>query len=104
MQEDLLNKINVLSEKVKTLEELKDDKISEIEELKKDTDQMIQSKDEEIKELKKRIDEMSQEFADMLRETLGMMNQKINEANTKWEQNSDVNLLKQFEDHNFGAK
>ncbi len=42
---------------------------------------MIASKDEEIKELKKRIDEMSSDFAEMLKDTLTKMQERIEFAN-----------------------
>ena len=42
---------------------------------------MISSKDEEIRELKKRIDEMSSDFAEMLKDTLTKMQERIEFAN-----------------------
>ena len=59
---------------------------------------MIQSKDEEIKELKKRIDEMSSDFAEMLKDTLTKMQERIEFANKQWEDENDVNMLKKFEE------
>ncbi len=42
---------------------------------------MIREKDEEIRELKKRIDEMSSDFAEMLKDTLTKMQERIEFAN-----------------------
>ena len=42
---------------------------------------MVQEKDEEIKTLKKRIDEMSSDFAEMLKDTLTKMQERIEFAN-----------------------
>ena len=42
---------------------------------------MISTKDEEIRELKKRIDEMSSDFAEMLKDTLTKMQERIEIAN-----------------------
>lgn len=42
---------------------------------------MIREKDDEIRELKKRIDEMSSDFAEMLKDTLTKMQERIEFAN-----------------------
>ena len=42
---------------------------------------------------------MSQDFAQMLRETLDNMQNKINQANEKWESENDGQLLKRFEEY-----
>ena len=59
---------------------------------------MISSKDEEIRELKKRIDEMSSDFAEMLKDTLTKMQERIEFANKQWEDDNDANMLKKFEE------
>ena len=59
---------------------------------------MIGSKKDEIDELKKRIDEMSSDFADMLKDTLTKMQERIEFANKQWEDDNDANMLKKFED------
>ena len=43
---------------------------------------------------------MSQDFAGMLRETLENMQNKIDQANQKWEADNDGALLKRFEEYN----
>lgn len=55
-------------------------------------------KNEEIKELKKRIDEMSSDFAEMLKDTLHKMEERIDIANKQWEEDNDGNILKRFEE------
>ena len=42
---------------------------------------------------------MSQDFAGMLKETLENMQNKINQANEKWESENDGQLLKRFEEY-----
>ena len=42
---------------------------------------MIKDNDDKIKELKKRIDEMSSDFAEMLKDTLTKMQERIEFAN-----------------------
>ena len=59
---------------------------------------MIQQKDEEIRELKKRIDEMSSEFAEMLKDTLTKMRERIEFANKQWEDDNDTNMMKRLDD------
>jgi gas vesicle protein len=59
---------------------------------------MIREKDDEIRELKKRIDEMSSDFAEMLKDTLTKMQERIEFANKQWEDDNDTNMLKKFED------
>ena len=41
---------------------------------------------------------MSAEFAQMLKDTLGKMKTKIEEANAKWEAENDGTMLKRFEE------
>ena len=43
---------------------------------------------------------MSQEFAGMLKDTLETMKTKIEEADKKWEQENDGQMLKRFEEYN----
>ncbi len=59
---------------------------------------MIAQKDDEIAELKKRIDELSSDFAEMLKDTLTKMQERIEFANKDWEDKNDVTMLKKFED------
>ena len=61
-------------------------------------------KNEEIKELKKRIDDMSSKFADMLRDTLHKMQERIEFANKQWEEENDANMLQRFEEMALGNK
>ena len=59
---------------------------------------MIEQKDEEIRELKKRIDEMSSDFAEMLKDTLTKMQERIEFANKQWEDDNDTNMMKRLDD------
>ena len=54
-------------------------------------------KNGEILDLKKRIDQMSGEFANMLQGTLENMRKKIEQANTAWENENDLDTLKKFD-------
>ncbi len=59
---------------------------------------MVLEKDNEIADLRKRIDEMSSEFAQMLKDTLTKMQERIEFANQQWEDENDISMLKKFED------
>ena len=59
---------------------------------------MIVEKNQEIEELKKRIEEMSSDFAEMLKNTLTKMQERIEFANKSWEDTNDISMLKKFED------
>ncbi len=59
---------------------------------------MTRDKNDEIEELKKRIDEMSSDFAEMLKDTLTKMQDRIEFANTKYEDPNDISMIKKFED------
>jgi len=59
---------------------------------------MVVEKDEEIKALKKRIDEMSSDFAEMLKDTLTRMQERIEFANKTWDDDGDANMMKKFDE------
>jgi hypothetical protein len=61
-------------------------------------EQIRDEKDEEIRKLKKNIDEMSSDFAEMLKDTLTKMQERIEFANKNWEDDTDANMLKKFDD------
>ena len=45
---------------------------------------------------------MSSQFAEMLKETLGKMQERIEAANSEWEKENDQKLLQRFEDMTSG--
>ena len=47
---------------------------------------------------------MSSDFAEMLRETLTKMQERIDMANKQWEDENDANMLKRFEEMALGNK
>ena len=57
----------------------------EIDQLKKEKEEMIDTKDAELRKLRERIDEMSSEFAQMLKDVLGKMSERVDFANQSWE-------------------
>ena len=98
MEKDLQDSIDKLQKKVMgqddNIKQLKDD----LTRLNNEKEDIIVQKDEEIKELKKRIDEMSSDFAEMLKDTLTKMQERIEFANKQWEDDNDAQMLKKFED------
>ena len=47
---------------------------------------------------------MSSDFAEMLKDTLNKMKERIEFANKQWEADNDANMLKRFEDMALGNK
>ena len=47
---------------------------------------------------------MSSDFAEMLRDTLHKMQERIEIANKQWEEENDANILKRFEEMALGNK
>ena len=77
MQQQLLREIDTLKQSVASQEVQMQQKDTETKELVKQHEAVLFRKDEEIKELRKKADEMSVEFARMLKQLLGKMNEKI---------------------------
>lgn len=104
MFEELTEKINKLEREVVDNDETIGDLKEQYEKLNSDKLEIEKQKNEEIKELKKRIDDMSSDFAEMLRDTLHKMQERIEIANKQWEDENDANMLKRFEDMALGNK
>ena len=99
VEEEKMQQINNLTKRKND----NDDKIAALVTQKNNLEDEIKeikaSKQLKIDDLKKRIEEMSSDFAQMLRETLDNMQNKINSANEKWESENDGQLLKRFEEY-----
>jgi predicted RNase H-like nuclease (RuvC/YqgF family) len=98
MFEELTEKINKLERQVVDNDETIGDLKEQLEKLNGEKAEVEKQKNEEIKELKKRIDDMSSDFAEMLRDTLNKMQERIEIANKQWEEENDPNMLKRFEE------
>ena len=59
----------------------------------KDKEKMITDKDAQIATLKEKISEMSSDFAQMLKDTLRKMHERVDFANQTWEGDDMVNAL-----------
>lgn len=72
----------------------------EIEKTAVEKDELIAQKDEEIRSLTLKMEAMAFEFADMLRETLDKMSQRIEVTHSSWDRDSSrpplMNRLKEF--------
>ena len=104
MFEELTEKINKLEREVVDNDEIIVDLKEKYEKMNNEKMEIEKAKNEEIKELKKRIDDMSSDFAEMLRDTLHKMQERIEIANKQWEEENDANMLKRFEDMALGNK
>ena len=58
---------------------------------------MIEKFDEQIKELNRRISEMASDFADMLKDTLSKMQDRIEFANKGFDEDAGADVMKQFD-------
>ena len=93
-----MNQINRLEQrKTNNEEEIKNLKKKEAD-LEGDIREIKQRKTEQITKLKGNIETMSQDFANMLKETLEEMKNKIKKADEKWEEENDGAMLKRFEE------
>ena len=89
MQDDLNEKITNLEGQANEHEsdiKAKDDNISLLEQQIKEE---CFQKDQQIEQLQKQIDEMSSDFAEMLKQTLSKMQERIELANVKWDDEDD---------------
>lgn len=84
---------------------------SEVEDLTKEYDDLIaekneiqKNKDDEINSFKKRIDEMSSDFAEMLRDTLAKMQDRIETASKEWDADNQVSLMERMQQNMLGDK
>merc|ERR1712093_179940 len=72
----------------------------EIDTTRADKDDIIRKKDEEIRALTLKMETMAFEFADMLKETLDKMSQRIEVTHSSWDRDSGkpplMNRLKEF--------
>ena len=103
MQEELTDKINKLERDVTDNDESILTLKEHYEKMNAEKQDIEKQKNEEIKELKKRIDDMSSDFAEMLRDTLHKMQDRIDIANKQWEEENDANMLNRFEDMALGG-
>ena len=85
MEKGLLEKINTAKSDVAEREDTLKNKVQEIEDLAKATDESRAKKEAEIDALRRQIDEMSSDFAEMLKQTLGKMQERIELANVQWD-------------------
>ena len=67
-----------------------------IEDLKAKKEEILDKYDEEIRELERRINEMSSDFADMLKETLVSMQDRIEFANQDYPDEANKEIENKF--------
>ena len=98
LEEEYLGKIAKKQDEIAAQKDQIRDKQSLLARKRQEKEAMTAQKDDEIAELKKRIDEMSSDFAEMLKDTLTKMQERIEFANKDWEDKNDISMLKKFED------
>merc|ERR1719226_374717 len=100
MQESFNERIEVLQQQVAQAKQEIEAVTREIERVRVDKDEIIRQKDLEIKSLSQKMETMAFEFADMLKETLDKMSQRIEVTHNSWDRDSGkpplMNRLKAF--------
>ena len=98
LEEEYMGKIAKKQDEIAAQKDQIRDKQTLLARKRQEKEAMTAQKDDEIAELKRRIDEMSSDFAEMLKDTLTKMQERIEFANKDWEDKNDISMLKKFED------
>jgi chromosome segregation ATPase len=77
MQEELLNRINILENTIRELNDKLDQANATVREQKKEAEAIAVRKDGEINEYKHKMEDLAREFGDMLKEVLDKMAERI---------------------------
>merc|ERR1719476_1297225 len=100
MQESFNERIEQLQNLVAKAKQEIEEVTREIERKRIEKDEIIRQKDLEIKSLAHKMETMAFEFADMLKETLDKMSQRIEVTHNSWDRDSSkpplMNRLKAF--------
>merc|ERR1740120_392262 len=100
MQESFNERIGTLQKQVAAAKHDIETVTHEIERVRTDKDEIIRQKELEIKSLSQKMETMAFEFADMLKETLDKMSQRIEVTHNSWDRDSTkpplMNRLKAF--------
>eukprot|EP00435_Cladocopium_sp_Y103_P019627 s707_g4.t1 len=100
MQESFNDTIDVLQKKVSEAKAEIESVTKEIEQVKIEKEEVLRQKDLEIASLSSKMETMAFEFADMLKETLDKMSQRIEVTHNSWDRDTTkpplINRLKEF--------
>lgn len=96
MEMKLQGEIKKLEGDVKEQEDKVQEYNENIEDLKAKKEEILDKYDEEIRELERRINEMSSDFADMLKETLVSMQDRIEFANQDYPDDANKEIENKF--------
>jgi len=100
MQENFNERIEILQKAVAEAKREIEAVTKEIERVRVEKDEKIRQMDNEIRDRSLKMEEMAFAFADMLKETLDKMSQRIEVTHNSWDRNSDkpplMNRLKAF--------
>mmetsp|Transcript_1985 Transcript_1985/g.2659 ORF Transcript_1985/g.2659 Transcript_1985/m.2659 type:complete len:203 (+) Transcript_1985:99-707(+) len=99
MEEELVQKINMLEKNVLGLREDLESKQKELEDTIKQKDSVIEEKNKQIDEMQNQMESMAQEFGEMLKETLDKMRERIELNSTNFDQeDSNVPIKQRMEE------
>ena len=93
LQQDLQAEQEKVWEQERTIKEFKD----LIQRQKEDKDELTKKYDGQIIELNRRIQEMSSDFADMLKDTLLKMQDRVELANKYWPEDSKADAMNNYD-------
>ncbi|GMI58456.1 hypothetical protein ScalyP_jg2307 [Parmales sp. scaly parma] len=103
MQEELMNKINLLEGTIHELQDELESDRSSFQRTLKEKDTKINNKDAEIAGMKLKMDDMAAEFETMLKETLNKMKERI-ELNSQNFEEQAVPMQRRLETFNLSSK
>ena len=98
MQQEKDEKIQELQDKIIANQQKLLEREKQLQEILKEKEGIVKEKEEEARDLKKRTEDMSQKFAQMLRDTLDQMKEKIELVNKSWKDEMEAPMLKKLED------
>jgi len=102
MQEELLNRVNILENSITELKDQLDSSKRDTENMAEKKDQIIAAKDAEIESMKEKMEQMAQEFGDMLKETLDKMSSRIEISSSMMETEGALSMQKKLAEYNLG--
>ena len=98
MQDELLNRVNILENSITELKDQLEISKQEAARVADQKDKIIADKDAEIDLMKEKMDQMAQEFGDMLKETLDKMSSRIEISSSMLETEGAVAMQKKLEE------
>lgn len=94
----MLDKINALNRIITDLKDQLESQRVQLENTKREKDQIIAGKEAEINEMKVKMEQIANEFADMLKQVLDKMSDKIEVVASSWENDTGIPIIRKLEE------